>query len=196
MWNKLFFLKSVPGKCLQTIKQNRCPYKLMEWEAFIKIKASAWIVEVAGFIVWLEGCMEAFTVVALITPRARVSISHFHIHAVMNLSHVGARSTAHLCPSSHWERAKWSHAVHLYACDSFSRRCGLYMKWKLYLKVKKENKKTDEIWFPKHISKVSYFGEDLKLGRKVKLVKRRSLNHAWGMGVSPPSTGSWTPHWS
>lgn len=44
----------------------------MEREAFIKIKASAWIVEVAGLVVWLEGCMEAFTVVALIALRAHV----------------------------------------------------------------------------------------------------------------------------
>lgn len=144
MWNKLLFLKSVPGKCLRSIKQNRCPYKLMEWEAFIKIKASAWIVGVADWVVWLEGCMEAFTVVALITVRAHVSISHFHIHAVMNLSHVGARSSSvYLCPSSLWELAKWSHAVHLYVCDLFSRGFGLYAKWKLYLKVKKENMKTD-----------------------------------------------------
>lgn len=70
MWNKLLFLKYVSGKCLQSIEENRCPYKLMEWEAFIKIKASAWIVEVAVLVVWLEGCMEAFTVLVLNALRA------------------------------------------------------------------------------------------------------------------------------
>lgn len=52
MWNKSLFLKSVPGKCLQSIKQNKCPCKWMKWEAFTKIRTGAGIAEVP----WL-GCM-------------------------------------------------------------------------------------------------------------------------------------------
>lgn len=119
--------------------------------------------------------MEALTVVALITVRACGSVSHFHIHALVNRSRVGTRSHAHLCPSSLWELAKWSHTVLLYACDSFSGRFEWYVKGKLYLKVKKEDKETDWICFTKHISKVSCFGEDGKLRRLIKLVSKEKV---------------------
>lgn len=87
------------------------------------------------------------------------SIPYFLINAGMNLNHVGAISTTHLCPSSLGETEKWSHAVNLFVCDSFSSRFGSYVKWKLCLNAKKENKKTD--------SKVSYFGEELRKDSRV-----------------------------
>lgn len=181
MWNKLLILKYVSGKCLQSIKENRCPYKLMEWEPFIKIKASAWIVDVAGLVVWLEGCMEAFTVLVLIAFRA-------HVKAFLTLALMLLWTwITHLCPSPLGDTTKWRRAVHLFACDSFSSWFGLYLRWKWYLNAKKENKKIKSALknpFPRYPMLVK------NLGKRVELTKRGSLHRPlWGKGVASQLSG-------
>lgn len=132
MWKKLLFLKSGPGKCLQSLKQNRCPHKLMGWEAFIKIKASAWVVGGCWLSSMAGRVHGSFPSGCPCYTGSLISISHFHRDAVLSWGHVWAGSSRHL-PRFPWRASKWSHAVGLQGSDCSSGRFGQCRKWKLHL---------------------------------------------------------------